>query len=138
MSVSIDVLKTQKSHIDLSDKNIPSDFGLDDYKLTKLFDDVVLVEFCDMITEETGDYVMRGSIAIPVNQIHNAWRKGRIILKGPNVRYCDIGEIVMFPSNMGIPITNVEVTGHGKIKNGLFINEQRMFGGCEVNEKCEK
>jgi hypothetical protein len=34
MSVSIDVLAPQKSHIDLSDKMLPSDFGLDDYQLS--------------------------------------------------------------------------------------------------------
>jgi hypothetical protein len=134
MSVSIDVLAPQKSHIDLSDKALPSDFGLDDYSLSKLFDDVMLLEYCDLVTgEETGDYILRGGIAIPVAQVHNAWRKGRVILKGPNVRYTEVGDIVVFPNNMGIPITNLEVTGHGKVKNGLFLNEQRMFGVCEVN-----
>jgi hypothetical protein len=38
---------------------------------------------------------------------------------------------------MGIPITNLEVEGYGKIKNGLFINEQRMFGICKINDKTE-
>ena len=134
MSVSIDVLAPQKSHIDLSDKALPSDFGLDDYSLSKLFDDVMLLEYCDLVTgEETGDYILRGGIAIPVAQVHNAWRKGKVILKGPNVRYTQVGDIVVFPNNMGIPITNLEVTGHGKVKNGLFLNEQRMFGVCEVN-----
>jgi hypothetical protein len=132
MAVSIDVLAPQKSHLDLSDSALPTDFGLDDYKLTKLFDDVILIEYCDMVSEETGDYVMRGSIAIPVAQIHNAWRKGKVLLKGPNVRYTDIGEIVMFPTNMGIGISNIDVAGHGMVKHGLFINEQRMFGGCEA------
>jgi hypothetical protein len=134
MSVSIDVLAPQKSHIDLADSSLPSDFGLDDYKLSKLFDDVMLLEYCDLVSgEESGDYILRGGIAIPVAQVHNAWRKGKVILKGPNVRYTEVGDIVVFPNNMGIPITNLEVTGHGKVKNGLFLNEQRMFGVCEVN-----
>lgn len=134
--VDIDILAPQKSHIDLNDQALPSDFGLDDYILSKLMDDVMLVEFCDLVTgEDTGDYIMRGGIAIPIAQVHNAWRKGKVILKGPNVRYTNIGEIVVFPNNMGIPITNLEVKGYGKVKNGLFLNEQRMFGICEVNEK---
>jgi cellobiose-specific phosphotransferase system component IIB len=133
-NVSIDVLAPQKSHIDLSDKALPSDFGLDDYSLSKLFDDVMLLEYCDLVTgEETGDYILRGGIAIPVAQVHNAWRKGKVILKGPNVRYTEVGDIVVFPNNMGIPITNLEVTGHGKVKNALFLNEQRMFGVCDIN-----
>ena len=44
MSVSVDVLIPQKSHIDLSDKMLPSDFGLDDYVLSNLFDDVKLLQ----------------------------------------------------------------------------------------------
>jgi hypothetical protein len=31
-------------------------------------------------------------------------------------------------------VSNLEVKGYGKVKNGLFLNEQRMFGVCEVNE----
>jgi hypothetical protein len=132
-NVSIDVLAPQKSHIDLSDKALPSDFGLDDYKLSKLMDDIMLIEYVDLIGDGSGE-IMRNGVIVPVNMVMNAWRKGVVIIKGPNVRYTEVGEIVMFPSNMGIPITNVEVTGYGKVKNGLFLNEQRMFGVCEVNE----
>lgn len=134
----IDILAPQKSHIDLSDKALPTDFGLDDYKLSKLFDDVMLIEFCDLVTgDDGGEYIERGGIIIPVSQVHNAWRKGKVVLKGPNVIFTEVGDIVVFPKNMGIPITNLEVTGHGKVKNGLFLNEQRMFGICEVNEKAK-
>ena len=136
MSVSVDILTPQKSHIDLADRALPSDFGLDDYKLSKVFDDVVLIEYCDVHgTEDGSEYILRGGIAVPINQVHNAWRKGTVILIGPNVKYTSVGEIVVFPNNMGIPITNLEVEGYGKLKNGLFINEQRMFGICKLNEK---
>lgn len=136
MAQSIDILAPQKSHLDLSDSALPSDFGLDDYKLSKLFDDVILLEYADLVSgEEGGDYILRGGIAIPINQVHNAWRKGKVILKGPRVTYTELGDIVVFPNNMGIPITNLEVEGHGKVKNGLFLNEQRMFGICKVNDK---
>ena len=136
MSVSIDILTPQKSHIDLADRALPSDFGLDDYKLSKVFDDVILIEYCDVHGSEDGsEYILRGGIAVPINQVHNAWRKGKVVLIGPNVRYTALDEIVVFPNNMGIPITNLEVEGYGKLKNGLFINEQRMFGICKVNEK---
>jgi len=134
MSASIDLLIPQRSHIDLSDKMLPSDFGLDDYMLSNLFDDVILIEYCDLQGGEDGaEYILRGGIAIPVNQIHNAWRKGKVILNGPRVQYAKVGDVVVFPNNMGIPITNLDVEGYGKIKNGLFINEQRMFGICKVN-----
>ena len=133
--LSIDLRRAQKSHIDLSDKQLPSDFGLDDYKLSQLFDDVILLEYCDMISDENGnDFVMRRGLAIPVQQVHNAWRKGTVVLKGPNVLQAKIGDIVVFPNNMGIPISNLEVEGYGRLDNGLFLNEQRMFGICKVNE----
>jgi hypothetical protein len=131
--VSIDALPTQKSHIDLTDRMLPTDFGMDDYVLCKLYDDIILLEYADLVMDEvSGDYIMRGGIAIPVNQIHSAWRKGKVVLQGPNVKYTQVGDIVVFPNNMGIPITNLEVEGHGKLKSGLFLNEQRMFGICKV------
>ena len=134
--VSIDVLAPQKSHIDLSDRALPSDFGMDDYKLCKILDDVILVEYCDVHGGEDGnEYIMRKGIAIPVKQVHNAWRKGKVILVGPNVRTTKVGDIVVFPNNMGIPISNLVVEDHGDVKNGLFINEQRIFGICKVNDK---
>jgi cellobiose-specific phosphotransferase system component IIB len=133
---SIDILAPQKSHIDLADRGLPTDFGLDEYTLTKLMDDVMLLEFCDI--ESVGDgneYVKRGAILIPTTQVHNMWRKGRVILKGPRVNFTEIGEIVMFPANMGVQISNVEVEGYGIVKKGLFLNEQRMFGVCKENGK---
>lgn len=139
MSVSIDKLAPQKSHIDLSDKMLPSDFGMDDYTLAKVFDDVILIEYCDVHGAEDGaEYIIRGGIAVPVNQVHNAWRKGKVILIGPTVRFTEVGDIVVFPNNMGIPITNLQVENYGKLKNGLFINEQRMFGICKLNEETSK
>lgn len=134
---SIDILAPQKSHIDLADRGLPTDFGLDDYTLTKLMDDVMLLEFCDLVSggSDSDEYVKRGGIIIPVTQVHNMWRKGRVILKGPRVNFTEVGEIVMFPANMGVQISNVEVEGYGTVKKGLFLNEQRMFGVCKENSK---
>lgn len=138
MSVSVDILAPQKSHIDLSDNMLPREFGMEDYKLCNLFDDVILLEYADLVDGGDGTgHVKRGSLFIPVSQVNNMWRKGRVILKGPHVKYTNVGDIVVFPNNMGIPIANLEVENHGKIKEGLFLNEQRMFGICKpiVNEE---
>lgn len=135
MSLPVDILPTQKSHIDLSDSALPSDFGMDDYILSKLFDDVILIEYCDLHgDEDESQYIMRKGLALPVEQVNNAWRKGKVILIGPNVRWTEVGDIVVFPNKMGIPIKNLEVEGHGEMKNGLFLNEQRMFGVCKLND----
>jgi hypothetical protein len=36
---------------------------------------------------------------------------------------------------MGIPVSNLNIEGHGKVKKGLFINEQRIFGICKPIDK---
>lgn len=135
--VSIDLLAPQRSHIDLTDKSLPTDFGIEDYVLNKLFDDVVLVEYCDIHGDDKVEYIMRGGIAVPINNVTNAWRKGKVVLKGPRATQVELGEIIMCPNNMGIPISNVEVKNYGKVKKGLFINQERMFGGCELKENNE-
>ena len=136
LQVDIDLLEPQRSHIDLADKNIPTDFGLDDYLLSSLMDDVMLIEFCDIESGDDGcEYVMRRGLAIPTTQVHNLWRKGVVILKGPRVRFAKEGDIVVFPSNLGIPVTNIEVEGHGVVDKGLFLNEQRMFGVAKKRKK---
>ena len=132
----IDMLAPLKSHIDMANKTLPSDFGLEDYVLSKILDDVILVEYADLIAgEDDAEFIERNGLVIPTAQVTNAWRKGRVILTGSKVKECEVNDIVVFPNNMGIPITNLEVEGHGKLKNGLFINEVRLFGICKVKDE---
>jgi len=131
-TVSIDHLPVQKSLLDFSSNTLPTDFNMDDHVFSKLFDDTVMVEYIDIIDAGPGGMaISRGGIAIPINDVHNAWRKGRVILKGESARQLEVGDIVLLPHNMGIGITNVEVEGFGKVKNGLFIREQAIFGICK-------
>jgi hypothetical protein len=37
----------------------------------------------------------------------------------------------MFPNDKGAPVSNMEIEGYGKIKKGMFLNEQRLFGICK-------
>jgi hypothetical protein len=39
-----------------------------------------------------------------------------------------VGDFIMFPNNMGVPIANLDVASHGKVGHGIFLNEQRIFG----------
>lgn len=127
MPADIDVIKPTRGLIDLSSTQ-SGDFGLDDYTLKFIFDDIILVEYIDMT--ETGE-VLRGGIYIPSNALTKAWRKAVVILAGPNVKYAKKGDIVVFPNNLGVTVANMEVAGHGKISNGIFLNESRVFGICE-------
>jgi len=128
---SIDSLATKRSLIDLEGHS-QGDFGMgDEYILSFIFDDIILVEFIDETSDEAGDAVKRGGIFIPTNALIKAWRKAKVILTGPEVKYAKKGDIVMFPNDKGASVSNIEVEGHGKIKKGMFLNEQRLFGICK-------
>ena len=129
-NITIDNLTPERHLIDLT-KYTDNDIGIDDYVLDKVMGDIILVEFCDITA--TGD-VMRNGILVPENVLQRAWRKGKVLLKGPLVKYTNIGDIVLFPNNVGIRVSNIEVNNYGKINNGLFLNEERMFGVCHKNE----
>ena len=130
-TASIDNLAPTRSLIDLSQGG-KGDFGLDNYQLNFIFDDILLVEYADETSN--GDEVMRNGIVVPTNTMTKAWRKGRVILAGPDTKYAKEGDIVIFPNNMGVTISNVEVTGKGKVGKGIFLNEERMFGICKPND----
>lgn len=132
--VDIDQLKPKKSLINLDDPTSDGDISKifdEDYELSFLFDDIILVEYIDERSDEVGDTVVRGGIHIPTNALNRAWRKGRIILKGPKTEYVNIGSIVVFPNNVGMTISNVNIKGKGKLRKGIFLNEARLFGICE-------
>ena len=125
---SIDNLAPTRSLIDLSNPD-KGDFGIDDYELNFIFDDILLIEYVD--ETDDGD-VMRGGIVVPSNAINKAWRKGKVILTGPDAKYTKEGDIVIFPNNMGVTLNGVNVTGKGKVTRGVFLNEERMFGICKL------
>ena len=132
---SIDNLAPTKSLIDLTQKG-RGDFGLEDYDLDFIFDDILLVEYVDETDE--GDEVIRNGIVVPTNALTKAWRKGRIILAGPETKYAKEGDIVIFPNNRGVSISNITVSGKKKVKKGIFLNEERMFGICKRKDDSSK
>tara|TARA_R110000824_G_scaffold55449_1_gene152731 strand:+ start:2242 stop:2673 length:432 start_codon:yes stop_codon:yes gene_type:complete len=132
---SIDNLAPTRSLIDLT-KSDKGDFGLQDYDLTFLFDDILLIEYVDLAEDFNNgtDAIERNGILIPTNQITMAWRKGRVILAGPKAKYAKEGDIVLFPNNMGVTITGATVPGKGTVEKGIFLNEERMFGICKEKD----
>ena len=123
----MDNVKQKKGMIDL-DANSEGCFGLEDYKLSFIFDDIVLVEFVDEVEDSKGSAVMRNGLYVPTNINTKAWRKAKVVLTGPNVAFCKKDDIVIFPNDKGVAVANLEVDGYGKVKKGMFLNEQRMFG----------
>ena len=65
MSANIDQLTPTKSIIDMSTHS-DNDFGLSDYDLCDLFDDLLLAEYADETLE--GD-IIRDGVIIPANTV---------------------------------------------------------------------
>jgi cellobiose-specific phosphotransferase system component IIB len=130
----MDNVKHKKGMIDL-DGNSEGFFGLDDYKLSFVFDDIVLVEFVDEVEDAQGSAVMRNGLYVPTNVNTKAWRKAKVVLVGPNVAFCKKDDIVIFPNDKGVTVANMEIAGYGTIKKGMFLNEQRLFGIAEKKNK---
>jgi hypothetical protein len=130
-TANIDNLATHKHLIDLSTHS-DGDIGLtDDLELSFIFDDILLVEYVD--ETETGE-IVRNGIYVPTNAITKAWRKAKVILAGPDVKYTKVGDIVIFPNNLGVTVANISVTDRGVVKKGIFLNENRIFGKCKPKD----
>jgi len=105
------------------------------YGLKQVLDDIILAIFID--ESDNGKEIVRNGILVPVNAETKAWRLGKVVLTGTSVRHTKIVDVICFPNNLGVPITNIEVDGYGKINKGIFINEQRIFGICSTLKQNE-
>tara|TARA_E500000318_G_scaffold38295_1_gene36940 strand:- start:634 stop:1068 length:435 start_codon:yes stop_codon:yes gene_type:complete len=134
---NIDVLAPKRSLIDLVDSHNNSLDGIIDreYELGFIFDDIILVEFIDEVSDGQGDAIMRGGVYIPTNAVQRAWRKAKVILAGPECKYIKGGEIVIFPNNLGVGIANADISGYGLLKKGVFLNESRLFGVAKKKDE---
>ena len=97
------------------------EFELNDWKLEKVLDDIILVQYAD--TNDDGTEVKRGSIWVPINTVQYAWRIGKVILAGNKCSVVKEGDFVVFPNDKGLKL--VEING---LKNVVFLNESRIFG----------
>ena len=124
---NIDALAVKKSLIDL-ETHVEDRFTLLGYKLSTLFDDIILAQYVDTPDNEV---VTRGGVLVPLNAGVKAWRLGVVILAGPNCKMTKVDDIVCFPNDKGIPVSNIQVDGVGIIKHGMFLDESRLFGICK-------
>lgn len=135
MSANIDQLAPTKSLIDLSTHS-DNDFGLQNFDLCTLFDDLLLAEYVD----ETGDgnCITRGGIVVPKNSVYKAWRIAKVILIGKGCNNVEVGDHIIFPHDKGIPVKNITVDGHGELSRGIFLNEERLFGVVKPKEDTDE
>ena len=102
---------------------------MDGYTLKKVYDDILLV--LPMDESEDGDAILKGGVYVPKNAVSQAWRIGKVLLKGPKAKNVKVGEYVIFPNDRGLTVKNIKVSGIGTVRSGFFLNEERLFGTCE-------
>ena len=106
-------------------ENYPAEsIMLDEWNLTKVLDDILMCQYID--TNEDGTEVKRGSIYVPINVTTFAWRLAKVILAGPKCNTVKEGDVIMFPNDKGLQVSNLN-----GMKNIVFLNENRIFGVCE-------
>jgi co-chaperonin GroES (HSP10) len=101
---------------------------LDDWKLDKVLDDILMCQYADI--NDDGTEVKRGSIWVPINVVNHAWRIGKVLLAGPQCKTVKEGDYVVFPNDKGIQVANLN-----DLKHIVFLNEGRIFGVCSPVKK---
>ena len=109
-------------------------FTLFGFELSEVLDDIILIQYADA-GDDRGDTVIRNGIAIPLAHVEKAWRIGKVVLAGHNCRRVKVNDYVCFPSDKGIPCSNLDVEGIGVLKDATFLNEGRVFGICKPGKK---
>jgi hypothetical protein len=97
-----------------------SDLNLEGWTLTKVLDDIMMVEYVDVSAD--GTQIKRGNIWVPINVVNFTWRIGKVHLAGPRCTV-NVGDYVIFPNDKGIKVSNLN-----DIDNVVFISESRIFG----------
>ena len=126
----IDQLTPTKGLIDLKDHSQGEGPLLLGYELNELFDDIILATYADL--DDTGDNIVRDGIVIPGNAAERAWRIAKVVLTGPRCAQVKEGDHVIFPNEFGMRANNITVAGKGKVTQSVFLNEERIFGTCEL------
>ena len=108
-------------------------FSIFGFSLNTVCGNVLLIQYADTVGD--GDDIMRNGIVISVDVTRQCWRIGKVILAGDLCTEIKAGDFVCFPNDMGVDVSRIEVTGHGTIDRGRFINEERVFGTCSESDK---
>jgi hypothetical protein len=106
------------------DHYIGSAMNLEDWKLTKVLDDILMCQYIDV--NDNGTEVKRGSIWVPINTVNFTWRLAKVLLAGPDSKTVKEGDTIIFPNDKGIQVSSLN-----DLKHIVFLNESRIFGVCE-------
>lgn len=134
MSANIDQITPTESLIDLS-RYVGEEFVLPDHAINTLFDDIILAEFVDVSPD--GNAIKRGDIWIPLNTAPRAWRVAKALVVGSGCKNINVNDLIVFPGDRGIPVSKLQYTSNETgdtsiVTNGIFVNEERLFGVCSL------
>lgn len=110
------------------DNYLGHSFELDDWNLTKVLDDILVCQYIDV--NEDGTEIKRGSLYVPIHTVNFAWRLAKVVLAGPDCKQVKEGDVIVFPNDKGIQVSNLNGMRHV-----VFLNESRIFGICEPKNK---
>lgn len=125
------------SDINLESPNCAGDMAIRGFTVKKLYDDFV---FADYIDVDNG-FIKDSSGLVTVDTTANkTWRKAKVLMVGPACRNTQVGDIILFPNDKGLPCGEVEYFIHLEeseptpaqdivevAKNGIFLSEHRIF-----------
>ncbi len=111
-------------------------FTLYGFELSQVLDNIILVKYLD--ASDDGRDMVRNGIIVPTSAITRAWRVSQVVLAGPKCEQVKVGDIVCHPHDKGIIVSNISVKGVGSLKNAVFLNEDRIFGICNKEQKSTK
>lgn len=83
-----------------SEKIVNYDLDFTKWKIKKLYGTTLWVQLLD---EPDADTIMKGSLAIPVQQAKGLYRIGRVLMAGSEVKHAKEGEYIRFPQGVGSP-----------------------------------
>ena len=101
--------------------DVPADFDIE-----AVFGDIVAVSPTD--ENEFGE-IFRNGLWLKPDVTKKMWRRGKVVLVGPQVSEVKVGDIVAYPSDKGLNM----IQGKDK-KRIVFLNMERLF--CKL--RCEQ
>lgn len=107
---------------------IGDDFGLENWTLDKVLDNILMVQYAD--TNEDGTAVKRGDLWVPLGAVQHTWRVAKVLKAGPKCELVKENDYVVFPNDRGLQVANLN-----GLKHIAFLNEDRIFGIATPNNK---
>lgn len=131
----------QISDINLDNGSTSPNVNLNGYAIKDLYSDFILVDLIDVVNGT--QRVVKNGIELQLTDTSTkSWRKGRVVMVSPlALQYgkTKVGDIVTFENTKGLIVGRVDYVNDSgdvvEIKNGIFLNEQRILAKLAETEE---